>query len=74
MGNNDYLIPEFEERLKKAEELKEKIDNPEPERLLSVHRQLEKEYHQLMDDKICLRCGKLEPYKNISCSNCGNKL
>jgi len=51
MSNDDYLIPEFESRLKEAAGLKEKINNSEPERLLSVHHQLEKEFQQLMDKK-----------------------
>lgn len=54
MSGEDYLIPEFEERLREAEYLKEEIDNPDPDRLLAVHRQLERQYQQLMDGKIML--------------------
>lgn len=54
MEDEDYLIPEFEGRLKEAEELKEEIDNPEPDRLLAVHRQMERGYQQLMDGKTML--------------------
>lgn len=52
--SEDYLVPEFEEKLKKAEELKSKIDNPEPDRLLSTHCKLQEEYEQIMNDKIYL--------------------
>lgn len=51
MKKKNCLISKYDERLKKAEELKEKIDNPEAGRLLSEHRQLEEEYEKLMDDK-----------------------
>ena len=54
MDEKDYRIPEYEERLKKAADLKKKIDNPEPERLLKTHREMEKEYRELMDDRTYL--------------------
>ncbi|MDO8443678.1 MAG: hypothetical protein Q7S78_01685 [Candidatus Azambacteria bacterium] len=54
MENKDYLIPEFEEKLKKAEELRKKIDNPEPGRLLSTHRKLEEEYNLIFTEKVRL--------------------
>lgn len=50
MVEGDYLILEFEMKLGEAQKLKEKIDNPEPDRLLAIHRQMEKEYQQLMTD------------------------
>ncbi len=56
----DYLIPELEERLKRSEELKIKIKNPEPDRLLSVHRDLEKKLEELMDDRTTLYKGAKE--------------
>ena len=52
--NKDYLIPEFEKKLKKAEELKSKIDNPEPDRLLSTHCKLEEEYNLIFTEKVLL--------------------
>ena len=52
--NKDYLVPEFEEKLRKARELREKIDNPESNRLLSTHREFEKEYNQILSEKVLL--------------------
>ena len=47
----DYLIEEYEERLKKIDDLWEIINNPEPDRLLSRQRELEKELKKLKDKK-----------------------
>jgi hypothetical protein len=52
--NKDYLIPEFEKRLKKAEELKKQIDNPELVRFLSTQRELETKYNKIMGRKTLL--------------------
>lgn len=51
MKKENRLILKYEKRLKKAGELKKKIDNPEAGRLLSEHRRLEEEYEKLMDDR-----------------------
>jgi len=59
-------IPEFEEKLKKIEELKEKIKNPEPGRLLTEHRNLEKQLKNLSDAKVSL----YEEIKGIIKSGC----
>jgi len=50
----NYKIPKYEERLKKIKELREKIDNPEPERLLTDHQALQNQLADLGDKKTML--------------------
>lgn len=50
----DYEIPEYEEKLKRIKELKRKIENPEPDRLLVDHRKFQNQLAWLNDEKTCL--------------------
>ncbi len=51
MEKKDYLITEYEKILDEARELKEKIDNPEPDRLLRDQTIMQEKFRSLMTEK-----------------------
>lgn len=54
--NCDYLIPKFEELAELARQLRDRVHNPEPDRLLSEHCELQDQLSEFMKD------GKITTY------------
>jgi len=50
-NKEDFKIPEYEEKLKKVREMRKKIDNPEPDRLLTDHQNFQNQLANLNDKK-----------------------
>ena len=51
MNEKNYLIPKFEEKLEEIKRLQQKIDNPSPNRRLTVHRMFKEQLVDLKNDK-----------------------